>query len=88
MRNGFESQDTLSFESWSSSRVCDMEDLSSESSRKMQDKGKTTSEASRTAVTKGKGREVWMLELEGEAEKPEVTVLWNEAEGVSSESGR
>ena len=49
----------------------------------MQDREETTSEASWTAVTKGKGKEVWRLELEGDAEKPEVTVLVNEAEGVS-----
>ena len=35
----------------------------------MQDKEETVSE--------------WWLELEGEAEMPEVTVLWIEAEGVS-----
>ena len=34
-RNGFDIQDTLSFEFCSSSRVCDMEEVSSESSRKM-----------------------------------------------------
>ena len=68
MRNGYDNQDTLSFESCS---------------RKMQDKEETTSEASWTAVTKKKGKEVWRLELEGEAVKPEVTVLWNASEGVS-----
>ena len=53
------------------------EEVCSESSRKMQDKEETTS-----AVTKGEGREVWRLEPEGEAERPEATVPWNEAEGV------
>ena len=60
-----------------------MEEVCSKSSRKMQDKEETTSEASWTAVTKVKEKDVLRLELEGEAEKPEVTVLWNEAEGVS-----
>ena len=83
-RNGFDTQDTFSFESCSSSTACDMEEVvSSESSRKMQDKEEATSDASWTAVTKGKGKEVWRLEPEGEAEKLEVTVLRNEAEGVS-----
>ena len=72
MRNGSDTQDTLSFESCSSSLACDMEDMSSESSRKMQD---TTSEASWTAVSTGErkrgvtGRldpEAWKLEPEGE----------------------
>ena len=63
--------------------ACDREEVSSESSRKMQDKEETTSEASWTAVTKGKGKDEWRLETEGEAEKPEVIVLWNEAKGVS-----
>ena len=58
MRNGFDTQDTLSFESCSFSMACDMEEVNSESSRKMQDKEETTSEASWTAVTKGKGNEV------------------------------
>ena len=83
MRNGLDTQDTLSFESCSSSMSCDMEEVSSESSKMMKDVEETTSEASWTAVTKGKGKELWRLDPEGEAEKPEVTVLWNEAEGVS-----
>ena len=41
MRNGFDTQDTFSLESCSSSTACDMEEVSSESSRKMQDKGGT-----------------------------------------------
>ena len=49
----------------------------------MHDKEETASEASWKAVTKGKEKEVWRLEPEGEAENPEVTVLGNEAEGVS-----
>ena len=76
-------EDTISFESCSSSMACDMEEVSLESSRKMQDKEEITFEASWIAVTQGRGKEVWRLEPEGEAEKPEVTVLWNEAEGVS-----
>ena len=75
VRNGFDIQDTLSFESCSSSRVCDMEEAGSESSRKMRDKEDTTSW---TAV-----RKWWRLEPEGEAEKLEVTVLRNEVDGVS-----
>ena len=61
--------------------VCDTEEVSSESSRKMQEE--TTSEASWAAMTKGKGKEAWRVEPGGETEKPEVTALWNEAEGVS-----
>ena len=38
MRNGFDTQDTLSSESCSSSMACDTEEVTSESSRKMQDK--------------------------------------------------
>ena len=60
-----------------------MEEVCSESSRKMQDKEETASQASWTAVTKGKEKEVWRLEPEGEAERPEATVPWNGAEGVS-----
>ena len=71
------------FESCMSSVACDMEEVSSESLRKMHDKEEITPEASWTAVTKGKGKEVWRLEPEGETETPEVTVWWNEAEGVS-----
>ena len=52
MRNGFDTQDTLSFESCSSSMACDMEEVSSESSKKMKDMDEITSEASWTAVTK------------------------------------
>ena len=47
-------QDTLSLESCSSSMACDMEEVSSESSKKMKDMDETTSEASWTAVTKEK----------------------------------
>ena len=79
MRIGFDAQDILSFESCPSSMACDMEEVSSESSKKMKDMEETTSKASWTIVTTGKEKEVW----EGEAEKPEATVLWNEAEGVS-----
>ena len=87
MRHGFDIQDTLFFESWSSSRVCDTEELSSESSRKMHEE--TTSEASWTAVTKGKGKEVWRREPEGEAENPEVTHSFVERGGRRHrESGR
>ena len=88
MRNGFDTQDTLSFESYSSSLACDMEEVSSESLRKMQDKEETTSEASWTAVTRGKGKDAWRLEPEGEEEKPEVTVLWNEAEGGRADTSK
>ena len=74
-------QDNMSVEPCSPSMACDMEEGCSKLSRKMQDKEETASGASWTAVTKGK--EVWRLELDGEAENPEVTVLVNEAEGVS-----
>ena len=43
-----------------------------------------TSEASWTAVTRGKEKEVWSLEPEGEAEKPETTGLGSEVEGFSA----
>ena len=82
MMNGFDTQDTLSFESYSSSMACDMEEESSESSRKMQDTKETTLEASWVAVTGKKEKDWWRLEPEGEAETPDVKVLWNEAEGV------
>ena len=61
----------------------DMEEMSSESSKKMKDTDETTSEDSWTAVTKGKEQEVWSLEPEGEAEKPEATGLGSEVKGVS-----
>ena len=72
-RNGLDTQDTLSFESCSSSMACDMELVRSESSRRCMTR--------RTAVRK-RGVEAV---TEGDAEKQEitVTVLWNEAEGVS-----
>ena len=73
----------MSVESCSLSMARDMEDVCSESSRKMQDKEETTSEASWIAVTEGKEKEVWRLEPEGEAERPEATVPWKGAEGVS-----
>ena len=76
-------QDNMSVEPCSPSMACDMEEGCSKRSRKMHDKEETASEASWKAVAKGKEKEVWRLEPEGEAEKPEVTVLENEAEGVS-----
>ena len=54
IRQGSDAQDTLSFESCSSSMACDMEEVSSESSRKMNDMDEITPEASWTAVTEGK----------------------------------
>ena len=57
--------------------------MGSDSSRKVQDKEETTSEASWTAVTKGKEKEMWRLGPEGEAERPEATFSWNDAEGFS-----
>ena len=53
-RNGADTQDSFSFESCMSSVACDIEEMSSETSRITQEK-----------------------------ETPEVTVLWNEAEGVA-----
>ena len=49
----------------------------------MKDMEETKSEASWTTVTKGKEKEVWRLEREGEAEKPEAIGLWREVKGVS-----
>ena len=63
--------------------ACDMEEVSSESSKRMKDVDETTTEASWTAVAKGKGKEVWSLEPEGEAEKPEGIGLGSEVNGVS-----
>ena len=48
---GMDTQNLLSFELSRSSVVDDMEEVSSESSRKMQDKEETTPEASWAAVT-------------------------------------
>ena len=45
-RLGSDAQDTLSFESCSSSMACDVEAVSSESSKRMKDMDETTSEAS------------------------------------------
>ena len=73
----------MSVHSCSPSMACDLEEVCSESSRKMQDKEETTSEASWTAVIKGTEKEVWRLEPEGEAERPEATVPWSGVEGVS-----
>ena len=78
-----DARDIVSVQSCSLSMACDMEEVCSESSRKMQDKEETASEASWTAVTKGKEKEVWRLEPEGEAERPEATVPVNGVEGVS-----
>ena len=50
---------------------------------KVKDTDETTSEASWTAVTRGKEKEVWSLEREGEAEKPEATGLGSEVKGIS-----
>ena len=65
----FDAQDTFSFEPCASSVACDMEEVSSESSMRMKGMGEITSEASWTAVTEEKEKQVWSLELEGEAEK-------------------
>ena len=66
IRNGADTQDTLSFESCMSSVACDMEEVSSESSRKMQDKF-------RGLLVAKKEKDGWRLEPEGETETPEVT---------------
>ena len=49
----------------------------------MKDMDETTSEASWTAVTKEKEKEVWSLEPESEAEKPEAIGLGSGVKGVS-----
>ena len=49
----------------------------------MKDMDETTPEASWTTVTAGSQKEVWSLEPEGEAEKPEATGLGSEVKGVS-----
>ena len=74
-------RDIMSVESCSSSMACVMEEAGSEFSRKMKDKEETT------AVTKGKEKEVWRLEPEGEAEKPEATARWSGVKGVSVSPG-
>ena len=81
LSNGANTLDILSFESCRSSVVGDMEEVSSESSRRMQDEEETTPKASWTAVTERKEKDGWRLEPELETETPEVIVLWNEAEG-------
>ena len=73
----------MSVESCSSSMACVMEEVCSKSSRKMKDMDETTSEASWTTVTKRKEKEVWRLEPEEKAEKPEATGLWSEVKGDS-----
>ena len=50
IRHGSDARDTLFFELWSSSMTCDVEEVSSESSKKMKD----MDESSCTAVTKQK----------------------------------
>ena len=60
-----------------------MEEMTSETARWMQEERETTLEVRGLMPQKGKKKEEWRLEPEGEAETPEVTVLWNEAEGVS-----
>ena len=65
----------MPFELCRSSVVDDMEEVSSESSRKMQNKEETTPEASLAADTGRKEKDGWMLEPEGEAETPEVIVF-------------
>ena len=82
IRNRADTQDTLSFEPCMSSVTCGMEEVSSKSSRKMQDKEEAMSEASWTAVATRKEKDGWRLEP-GETETPEVTVWWDEAEGVA-----
>ena len=59
IRNGADTQDTLSFESCMSSVACDMEEVSSEFWRKVQDKEETTSETSWTAVAKRTEKDGW-----------------------------
>ena len=83
IRNGVPLKAPFPFEACSSSRACDMEEMSSESWSRLQDKEETTSEVSWTAAARRRGKEAWRLEPEGEAEMPEVKVLWNEEEGVS-----
>ena len=63
--------------------ACDVEQVSSESSKKMKDMDETTSEASWNAVTKGKEKGVWSLEPEGEADKPGAIGPGSEVRGVS-----
>ena len=78
-----DAQDIFPFESCSSSIACDMEEVSSEPSKKMKDMDEITSEASWTAVTKEKEKEVWSLVPECDAEKPGAIGLANEVKGIS-----
>ena len=80
-----DAQDTFSFESYSSSITCDVEEVSSESSKKMKDMDEITSEAL-TAVTNEEEKEVWSLEPEGDAEKPGAIGLEERGERHLSES--
>ena len=63
----------MSVETCSPSMACDREEVCSDSARKMQDEEETTSEASRAAATKEKEKEMWRVEPEDEAERPEAT---------------
>ena len=74
IRQGVDIQGALSFESCMSSVACDIQEMSSETSRRVQEKEETMSEASLTAVTKRKEREAWRLQPEAETETLEVTV--------------
>ena len=73
---GVDMQDLLSFESCRSSVVDDMEEVSSESSRKMQDEQEATSEASWN-VKGSKEEDGWRLEPDGETETPDVIVFFD-----------
>ena len=57
--------------------TCDIEEMCSK------DMDETTSEASWTTVTNGEEKEVWSLESEGEAERPEVIGLMSETKDIS-----
>ena len=77
VRNEADTQDTLSSESCMSSAACDIEEMSSETSRRTQEKEETMPDGLLLQ------KDGWRLEPEGETETPEVTVWWNEAEGVA-----
>ena len=73
-RKGVDIHYLLSFEPCRSSVVDDMEEVSSESSRKMQDKEETTPEASWAAVTGRKEKEEWRLERDGHGDAGSRTI--------------
>ena len=81
MKREADSQDLLSFQSFRSSAVDHVEEMSLESPRKIQDVQVVTSETAGKA-TRGRGEDAWRLEPEGETEMPETRVVADGVEGI------